>query len=1097
MESVTTTIQTAIIEKGRWQWQSNPDPFSKSEEPKWNSYSLEDNYLIEKAYYDQQGEVELKDYIISIKHMIQIKKGDVIKQRPIRRIDWKGFIEEMDRSERYLETEKPKTINKVFGSLGDFLDFFSKRSHEILDFTRRFEKIEKLDDVESLKRDIIPKLLGCLEEVVKPVLEQPQDSSLSKLKKELLLKTQGCHKELISLFQKECSSLEEFYGKILRAYTMETCLYQNLNKHLRNESWTDIDKLLPYAFCLCKAFFRFSFQTDLLQENEEIQISAQKTESIMLYRGTAFDESALNCYRHKSVEKYFSWNSVTSTTTSKNVAEGFMYKNADIENKNYPVLIIIEIPVPNGDRDSEYLEWIDVFEYSAKAGENEIILPPGSVFEIMEIVTDKDQKTTIKLKLNNEIKSLAHGGLIMQGALQSKMMAGTKLRITSLRGEDLSNTLESNIGNELIENIEFCLCTFDWKSLRLMMGILPTLKKAKQLKFISCAYNDKNGISKAISKEIKRCNISRVEFYESDDFCELLSAENKENMSWMSLRKLNITFKSQSNQSDDDEERMSQMLQKIQSLTQLTSLTLDFSRHKTITDMHLHRLASKELRGLIQLRSLTLNFSACQGLTDEGLRRLASQRLRYLTRLTSLNLNFSHCEKITDVGLSHFSSDGLRFLTRLTYLALDFSSCDEMTDGGIYNLAYHGLRNLTRLMSLTLNFSACQDITDEGLEDLAFLALRHLSQLESLNLNFSICRDITDEGVSFFSQTLVDLTQLMSLTLDFSSCERLTDECLSCLGSQGVQNLTRLVSLTLFFLHCDGITDEGIDDLEDQILTNLPQLTCCHNDDKTLKFVSDSDCESQQIGQAQPSPGEKKLVFQRVLGEQKQLSSYEEFLTLASDSCDPSDLMHLGCREKLQHLEDPTVLTLSFPWMNEKADRVVIQLSEKLKSLARLQCLTLNFDWSFMEDNDISRLASQVLKNLPELEYLTLNFFNCSNITDKGLNNLASQGLRHLTGLKHLTLDLSHCEMITDKGVCSLFYEGIINLSQLESLVLSFAGSEGIAESGVNPLSYELLKHLEQLSLFILDFSGCDQISDSALQSVAKVLGYLDFYQPC
>jgi len=66
---------TKVSSKGKWQWKSNPDPWSKSEEPQWTSYSPEHNYLLEKAYYDQQKEVDLGDYIVSLKDMIQKRKG--------------------------------------------------------------------------------------------------------------------------------------------------------------------------------------------------------------------------------------------------------------------------------------------------------------------------------------------------------------------------------------------------------------------------------------------------------------------------------------------------------------------------------------------------------------------------------------------------------------------------------------------------------------------------------------------------------------------------------------------------------------------------------------------------------------------------------------------------------------------------------------------------------------------------------------------------------------------------------------------------------------------------------------------------------------
>jgi len=82
MEPFTIVLKVDPFGKGRWQWKSNSDPWSKSEAPKWESYSVKHNYLIEKAYYDQQKEVDIGGYVISLKHMIQKKKGFGINKDP-------------------------------------------------------------------------------------------------------------------------------------------------------------------------------------------------------------------------------------------------------------------------------------------------------------------------------------------------------------------------------------------------------------------------------------------------------------------------------------------------------------------------------------------------------------------------------------------------------------------------------------------------------------------------------------------------------------------------------------------------------------------------------------------------------------------------------------------------------------------------------------------------------------------------------------------------------------------------------------------------------------------------------------------------------
>jgi len=447
METLTNTLEA--INKGKWQWQSNTNPWSKTEPPQWESYSLDHNYLIEKAYYDQQKEVDLGDYLVYPLDLLQRKKGNLQAQRPIRRINWMDDEETHHRSQRYFESELPKTINRIFGGLGDFISFFSRRNKEMLEFTSHFKELERSNDLHILNHKTTPKLVECLEEVLlRPSQQKLNNSSLTQFQKKMLAKEKEKLEELISAFKKTFSSFEEFYAQILRAYTMNTDLYPDLNKYLRNEIWMEVDKLLPYAFCLCKAFFNLN----LRKESPGRQDPSEEPTSTILYRGTAFDEFALGFYDTRKLQ-YFSWNALTSTTTNEKLAEEFMYNSVEPKKKKDPVMFIIE--VPDAIESEEYLKWLDIRKYSAIPKEDEVILPPGSVFELVEVFTDADKKTTIKIKLKNEVKSLAHKGLMMQGTLQSQMTTEKEAKIMCLDGEELSSFNE-----------------FSWESVIRRSGIL-------------------------------------------------------------------------------------------------------------------------------------------------------------------------------------------------------------------------------------------------------------------------------------------------------------------------------------------------------------------------------------------------------------------------------------------------------------------------------------------------------------------------------------------------------------------------------------------------------------------------------------------------
>ena len=997
MECVSKNPEVAL--KIQWQWKSNPDPWSKTEEPQWESYSPEHNYLLEKASYEKKNIVDLGNYVISIQHMLQTKKGNITSQRSIRRKVYDEEEEEEEeevnlRSERYFETELPKSINKVFGNLRHFISFFSRRNPEILGFTKQFQEFERTNDLEGLNKTICPQLICCLEEeLLKPIEDQLKDHSVSVIQKKSKQKSKERHEKLISLFKKNFASFEEFYGLILKSYTMNTGLYMSLNKYLRNESWGAIDSLLPYAVCLCKAFFSL-----------KVSQKDEKKSSIILYRGTGLDELALSSYHCQKASRFFSWNSVTSTSTNRKMAERFMYASAKIEQKKYPVLFVIEIPLV--DFESEYLKWIDIRQYSAIPNEDEVILAPGSVFEIEQISIDQDKRTTIQIKLKHDVESLAHGGLIMQGAFQNEMMSDKQVKIVCLGKEELSETFKSLSGNRLIEEVEFSLCKFDKKSFEEMLEMLSTLENARGLKFISCRYENKHGISGFRLQDVKTCcKVLRVEIYDIQSFSQILCI----NDFWACLKTVEVDLRNLE-------------LNNLKYLPQLTSLTLHFLRCKQISNEGIANLASQELRYLLELTSLALDFAHCYQITDEGVNKLASQGLKYLGQLTSLTLNFAWCKEITDKGVNNLAFQGIKHLTQLSSLALHFRDCEQLTDGGIRNLASQGLRYLTKLTCLSLDFLDCKQIADKGINDLASQGLKHLTQLTSFALDISSSK-LTDEGVTDLAdQGFKYLTQLTSLTVHFPRGKKITNVGVKNLASRGLRYLPGLASLTLHFPECEEITDEGINNLTSQGLQHLTLLTSL-----TLNFGGCNLITTEGL----------KNFTSQGLRHLAQLTS----LTLDFSTC--------------EKVTDEGVETLA---------------SQGLKYLTQLSSLTLHFfGCEQITTEGINCLASQGIKHLTQLTSLTLDLIACQEITDEAMNNLVLEGFKFLTQLTSLVLDFSACQQLTNKGVNNLASEGLRYLAQLTFLNLSFKWCEQITNEALDNLTSQVVKYLPHVTTFILN----------------------------
>ncbi|CAF1474205.1 unnamed protein product [Didymodactylos carnosus] len=104
--TTTTTTSTSSKKKIVWSWQSNPDPWNENEEKVWKYYSDFANEFIEDAHQKKsEGEVQLGDYVIDFRQMLQIRKDNRTKQRPIKREEVN--VSRYLREERFCFAEKP------------------------------------------------------------------------------------------------------------------------------------------------------------------------------------------------------------------------------------------------------------------------------------------------------------------------------------------------------------------------------------------------------------------------------------------------------------------------------------------------------------------------------------------------------------------------------------------------------------------------------------------------------------------------------------------------------------------------------------------------------------------------------------------------------------------------------------------------------------------------------------------------------------------------------------------------------------------------------------------------------------------------------
>jgi hypothetical protein len=113
-----------------WSWQSNLNPWNDDEVKEWQRYSDLEIELIEREYQKSAGQVELGDYVINFKQMLQYKKWAEHRQRRVKRE--KMSINNYLREERFaFAPVTSKAFEKHTGIECDFLSIWVKRNGDI------------------------------------------------------------------------------------------------------------------------------------------------------------------------------------------------------------------------------------------------------------------------------------------------------------------------------------------------------------------------------------------------------------------------------------------------------------------------------------------------------------------------------------------------------------------------------------------------------------------------------------------------------------------------------------------------------------------------------------------------------------------------------------------------------------------------------------------------------------------------------------------------------------------------------------------------------------------------------------------------------
>ncbi|CAF1425677.1 unnamed protein product [Rotaria sp. Silwood1] len=355
MGSYASSTSHNSLKHVEWMWQSNPNPWSKSEPATWSHYSDLENLIIEEAFQDKQPRALLDDYYIDFKSNRQILNTDDYKQRPIKRV-------EREREDKHLREARFMDLPVGKGrSFGGQYGWISPFVIEI----RRYLKLEP-DDLPSKKPNMIPMLI---EKAARGIIEEGKHIG----------KEREAEKLAKMLREKKNAGMEEVWKCCAYLYTLESFLYKTLNAAMRlvgdrehEQVWRSKVRTLG-PFCLL-----------LWDDPFNTKLTTEKT----LYRGAELNKEQIASYEEmaKDDKAYGSFQAYTSTSRNREKAEKFGN-----------TLFIMEVLIA-------FIA--DLSQLSEYGNEEEELVTPGVSFRVKSVEFDrKTNKHLIHLLLRQRFSS--------------------------------------------------------------------------------------------------------------------------------------------------------------------------------------------------------------------------------------------------------------------------------------------------------------------------------------------------------------------------------------------------------------------------------------------------------------------------------------------------------------------------------------------------------------------------------------------------------------------------------------------------------------------------------------------------------------------
>lgn len=330
----------------QWQWQSDNKPWNIADsiEASWTSYLPEENSLIEQAYLSASSKpVVIRNYyVVDFQKMVQYVEIAPTHQRSIRRLSNYQTIDDVHmRKNRFVFSDnetcffQPFEVNVKVGSL-----MVHKWHKQFIESHRRNGRVTEKDIVDAA-------IQGIEQEGLRKVEFKKEATEIC----DELRKVRNCGNKLDI---KKCA---------VRLYTGNGMLPSLVNKALREDNRRVYQNSLgPFCYLI------YSY----LSLRDSFDIYPYRG---TVYRGARLQPGMIGRFQKKMKEKKGSltWVSFTSTTKNRMVADIFS------GNTLFEILL--------SDDDYFTSQGIDISHLSKMPDEEEVLLPPGFQFDIVDIQT--------------------------------------------------------------------------------------------------------------------------------------------------------------------------------------------------------------------------------------------------------------------------------------------------------------------------------------------------------------------------------------------------------------------------------------------------------------------------------------------------------------------------------------------------------------------------------------------------------------------------------------------------------------------------------------------------------------------------------------